>query len=418
MENDAYNRLLDAVIIPRIEGKLQEEGRADFIGGLRIEGEDVAALVKGILPPPELRNQVEEAIDGAVFYLDKQEGPVSGEVIEVPDVYIRFGSILGDRTGTGVQPAQGTAKRAIFAFLRSELRTNVEVLPPVRGTTQERITTVAEQLEEALTSLRDPQFPIQIPALGAVPDEFRDQVYDDAVALLPAAGTPPLVLERLAEAEVEIKGQLLLPDPDEALIEALSIAVEAMVEPLIDASFDRLRDNELDEEDRFDPIDRLAQNRGETKAEVLDRLDLARDWLERAKTMGSWVALLVIALASVLMGSIHLPRAGSFIGWPGLTLLLAGAVFLGMAAVLRSQLPNRLESFVEGRGAGCTSVAGAESSFSPEFCSLAVDVTRSMASEVAGGFIVPSAIILIVGLALVVASMLVGRGASSGPNFR
>ncbi len=411
MENDAYNRLLDAVLIPRIEENLLEEGRADFIGGLRIDEEDVAPLAKGILPPPEVRNQVEEAIDGAVSYLDKQEDPVSGDVIEVPDVYIRFGPILGN------QADRGTAKRAIFAFLRSELRNNSEMLPAVGGTTQERITTVARQLVATLVSLQDPEFPIQIPSLGAVPDEFRAEVYDTAVALLPAAGIPAPVMESLAEADAEIKTELQQPDPDEALTGALSIAMEVMVEPLIDASFDRFREDQLDEEDRFDPIDRLAQNRGEPKERVLDRLDMARDWLGRAKTMGSWVALLIFALASVLMGSIHLPRVGSFLGWPGLTLFLAGGVFLGMAAVLRSQLPNRLESFVEGRGAGCMAVAGSESSFSPEFCSLAVDVTRSMAGEVAGDFIVPSAIILIIGLALVMASVIVGR-ATRGSDFR
>lgn len=418
MENDAYNRLIEAVIIPRIQEELLEEGRADFIGGLRVDKDDVADLVKGVLPPPELRSQVEEAIDGAVFYLDKQEDPITGEVVEVPDVYVYFRPILGTRSIPGVQAVQGTAKPAIFAFLKAELENNVEILPLVRGTTQERITTVAQQLKEALTNLRDPQFPIQIPSLAAVPDEFRDQAYDAAVGLLPAAGTPPLIMEKLAEADDEIKAQLRLPDPEEALIEALAIAMEAMVEPLIDASFDAFRDDLLDEEDRFDPIARLAQNRGETKAEVLDNLNLARDWLDRAKTLGSWAALIVIAAASIVLGSIHLPRVGSFIGWPGLTLLLSGAVFLGIAVLLRSQLPNRLESFVEGRGAGCISVAGAESSFSPEFCSLAVDVTRSMAGEVAGGFMVPSAIILIIGGALVVASIVVGRSAASGVNLR
>ena len=196
---------------------------------------------------------MEDAIDGAVFYLDKQEDPITGEVIEVPDVYIHFGSILGTRVVPGVQPVQGTAKQAIFAFLRSELRNNVEILPLTGGTTQQRIATVAEQLKDALTSLRDPQFPPQIPSLTAVPDEFRELVYNAAVALLRSAGAPPLVLERLAEADAEIKVQLLRPDADEALIEALSVAMEAMVEPLIDASFVGFRDKQLDEEDRFDP---------------------------------------------------------------------------------------------------------------------------------------------------------------------
>ncbi|MFQ5875962.1 MAG: hypothetical protein ACE5JL_19485, partial [Dehalococcoidia bacterium] len=264
-------------------------------------------------------------------------------------------------------------------------------------------------LDETLNQFQDPSFPIQVPSLSAIPDDFRAQVYDQAKALLFARGIPPEVMQRLEEADADIKAKLRLADPNRALIDALAVAIEPLVEPLIDQALNEFRDDQLDQQDRFDPIARLAKNRGESKAEVLDNFEEARDWLDRGKTLGSWVAIVVIALGSILLGLLHLPRVRSALGWPGLTLLLSGALFLGLAIVLRSQLPDRLESFVEGRGGGCLSVAGAESSFSPEFCELAVDVTRSMATDVSGGFIGPSIVILVIGAALILASFVAGK---------
>ena len=49
--------------------------------------------------------------------------------------------------------------------------------------------------------------------------------------------------------------------------------------------FDGFRDKQLDEEDRFDPIDRLAQNLGKTKAELYDRAITHRILLAPCQTV-------------------------------------------------------------------------------------------------------------------------------------
>ncbi|MFQ5874206.1 MAG: hypothetical protein ACE5JL_10450, partial [Dehalococcoidia bacterium] len=140
-ENDAYNRLYETVLIPRIEEELEEEGRADFIGGLRIDQEDVAGLVMEILPLSYLQEQVESTIDGAVSYLDKDEDPTTGMPFDVPDVYVELRPIIGTRvpTPTGIFPVQGRAKPAIFQFLGEQLENNIEFLPPPGGTLSQRL---------------------------------------------------------------------------------------------------------------------------------------------------------------------------------------------------------------------------------------------------------------------------------------
>ena len=405
-ENDAYLRFYDAVLIPRTQDQLDEEGRAYFVGGLRIDKEDVGALVKGILTPPELRRQVEAAIQGAVDYLNKEDDPATGEPVQVPQVYIEFRPIFGTRTPTpeGVTPVTGTAKPVLTRFLVKQLKNNIEVLPPVEGTLPEKIEALSRQLYDTLDQLQDPRFPIQVPSLAGIPAEARAMVYDGARAILIAGGLSAQSIQGLDEADDKIKEELLQFDPEDALVDALAAALVPLVEPIIDQGIDEFRDRQLDSQDRFDPIARIAENQNQSKSEVLRDLDTVRDWLERGKTYGSWGALLVIVVASIAMGLLHLPSLRSFIGWPGLTLLLSGGIFLAIAIALRTQLPNRLESFLEVGESGCDALAGDVTGISTALCEIGVDVTQSMATDLAASLLVPSIVVLAVGGALVLAS--------------
>ena len=401
-ENGVYDRFYDAVLIPRLQEQIDDRTRADFLGGLLIDREDVADLVRGILPVSYLRGQVEGAIDGTADYLNKEKDPDSGEVIQIPEVFIELRPIIGTPVPPppGVFPVEGTAKSVIFDFLGEQIEENIRFVSVPRST-------ISVSLERILDQFRDPTFPIEVPSFESLTISERIQVYDEAKALLFAQDIPQEVRNGLEEVDSEIKTKLRGADPNQAVIEALQVAIRPLVEPVIDDAFNDFRKElELDSRDRFDPVLRLGTNRDETKQDVLDGADNVRDWLNTGKTFGTWIALLIISLGSITLGAVHLPRLRSVLGWPGLTLLLSGGFFLGLAIILKSQLPDRLESFLESRDGGCSGIVDIESSFSPELCEIAVDVTRSMASDISGGFILPSALILIIGIALLVASYL------------
>ncbi|MEE9199559.1 MAG: hypothetical protein V3U26_07175, partial [Dehalococcoidia bacterium] len=165
------------MLIPRVQEELDEEGRADFLGGLIIDRQDVEGLVKEILPPAELRRQVEAAIGGAVDYLNKEEDPATGEPIQVPDFYIELRTILGTRVppSAGVTPVEGTAKPTLFRFLNDQLRNNIEFQAPPEGSLSRQLVVLSVQLDETLSQLRDPTFPIQLPSLAGIPVESRGQ---------------------------------------------------------------------------------------------------------------------------------------------------------------------------------------------------------------------------------------------------
>ena len=407
-ENDVYNRLYDAVLVPEVTRQIQQDDRANFLGGIRIEEEDVEPLIKGILSPPQLRRQVEGAVSGAVEYLNEEIDPATDEPIAVPDVYIYFRPIIGTGVPTpeGVEPVEGTAKPALVRFLAKAVENNLVILPPPEGTLQDRVETFSLQLADTLIQLEDPQFPVTAPSLVGVPPELRPAAYAQAKVEAREKGFSLDLLALLDQFDEEVNEALLLPDSREALTRVLVIAVEPLAGPLIDSALEEFRENQLDDQDRFDPLRKIAKNRGVSKGEVLADVEQVREWLTRGKTAGSWGGILAIVVFSVLLGLVHLPGLKSFMGWPGLAILLSGGAFLGIALALRAQLPNMFASFLEVGHAGCDGLAGRASDVEPALCQLGIDVGTSMLTDVTGSLIVPTIVIMMIGGALVIASLL------------
>ena len=406
-KNDAYNRLYDAILVPEATSQITEDERATFLGNIQLETEDVEPLIKGIFPPPELRRQVEAGVRGAVEYLNEEIDPATGEPIEVPNVYIDFRPIIGTEVPApeGVEPVEGTAKPTLLRFLAQEIEDNLTILPPVEGTDQERAEALSEGLADTLIQLQDPRFPISAPSLVGVAAEERPAAYDRAKDLARERGLSPEILGFLNLLDEEIHEALLLPDSREALTEVLAVAVEPLVGPLIQSGLDEFRDNQLDNQDRFDPLGKIAKNRGVGKDEVLRDVDGYRGWLTWGKTAGSWVGILAIVAFSVLLGLFQLPGLKGFLGWPGLAILLSGAAFLGLALILKSQLTGMFASFLEVGHVGCDGLVGRAAEVEPALCQLGVDVGTSMITDVTNSLIMPTIVIMIIGGGLILVSL-------------
>lgn len=406
-DNDAYNRLYDAVLVPEVTSQIQQDERATFLGNIQLEEEDVDPLVKEIFPPPELRRQVEADVRGAVEYLNEEIDPETERPIEVPNVYIDFRPIIGTEVPApaGVDPIEGTAKPTLIRFLTQEMKANLTILPPAEGTKEERAEALSEGLADTLIRLQDPVFPITAPSLVGVAPRERPAALARAKELARAKGLAPEILAYLDELDEEINDALALPDSREALTEALVVATEPLVRPLIQGGLDEFRDNQLDSRDRFDPLGKIAKNRGVGKDEVLRELQGYRGWLTWGRTAGSWVGILAIVAFSILLGLLQLPGLKGFIGWPGLAILLSGAAFLGLDLILKSQLTGMFSSFLEVGHVGCDGLVGRATEVEPALCQLVVDVGTSMIADVTNSLIMPTIIIMIVGGALVVVSL-------------
>lgn len=228
------------------------------------------------------------------------------------------------------------------------------------------------------------------PLTEPVVEFFVDDSYDRAFEKLRDEGTiPKRALDGLDEQSDRIKAHL----GEGEIKEALKLGARGLAEPLIDEALDDLRD-ELDEEERLDLVLKAAEQRDQTREEFLDDLDIARDVINRGD-VGLWLALLLIVLAVLFMAAVHFPHLSSSLRWPGLTLFLSGFVFLILGLVIKSKL---LEDPLDRADV---------SPIPPSMVQIINDVSGSMVSDVGGGFVTTSIIIMVVGIVLLGGSFVI-----------
>ena len=191
------------------------------------------------------------------------------------------------------------------------------------------------------------------PLISPVIGRFLDDSYDRAFETLSKDPSfPRLALDGLDQQSDEVKERL----GEGRIKEALKVAARGVAGPLIDETLDELR-RDLDGQDRIDLVAKAAEQEHpegyrvdpvKTREEFLDDLEILRDVIDRAQS--TWLAVLVMVVAAVLMAAVHLPHLASSLRWPGLTLLLSGLVFLVVGLVMKYVLGDVFNDLVS-RGA-------------------------------------------------------------------
>ena len=240
------------------------------------------------------------------------------------------------------------------------------------------------------------------PLISPVIGRFLDDSYDRAFETLSKDPSfPRLALDGLDQQSDEVKERL----GEGRIKEALKVAARGVAGPLIDETLDELR-RDLDGQDRMDLVAKAAEQEDpegyrvdpvKTREEFLDDLEILRDVIDRAQS--TWLAVLVMVVAAVLMAAVHLPHLASSLRWPGLTLLLSGLVFLVVGLVMKYVLGDVFNDLVS-RGAEFSPIP-------PRMIDIISDVLTSMASDLAGDLIVPSIVLLVVGVVLIVGSLFI-----------
>ena len=227
-----------------------------------------------------------------------------------------------------------------------------------------------------------------------VMNKFVDDAYDLAYQALVDEGFPQKALDGLDERQDAIKEHL----GEGEIKESLKLGARGLAGPLIDEALEELR-KELDEQDRLDLVSIAAEQNNQTEEDFLDDLDIVRSSIEQGK-IGSWLAILMMVGGAVLMALVHLPHLGSGLRWPGLTLCLSGSVFLIIGLVLKSQLPGQFDDLLN-QGTSPASL------IPPTMIDIIGDVLGSLATDVAGGLIAPSIVMMVIGVVLLVGSFFI-----------
>ena len=314
------------------------------------------------------------------------------------------------------------------------------------------------QLQDIYVDLSNGQLPTTLPSIEAIPVDERLAAYDQVIAAIRGDPRfPQEALQGLEEQEQAIKAKLREPegdvrgalevatkpltapaielfvddaydmafetlsnDPDfpqnaldgldaqsdlvkqhigEGRIkDALKAGARGLAAPLIDEKLDELRD-ELAPGDLLDLVEKGAEQNGQTKAEFLDDLDIVRDAIDRAQDY--WVAILVMVVAGVFMAAVHFPHAASALRWPGMTSLMIGVVFLILGLVMNYTLSDLFNDLID------RSAEGISSPIPNSLIDVISDVLTTMASDLVRGLIIPSIVLIVVGILLIIASRFV-----------
>ena len=258
-----------------------------------------------------------------------------------------------------------------------------------------------EELEDEIKDLlakADVQTALQAaasPLIEPVVNLFIDDAYDRAVEDLRRDGPiPEEALDGLAQRKDAIKEHL----GDGDLKEALKLGARGLGEPLIDTAIEDIV-AELDQQRRIDVIAEAAQENGQTREEFLEEIQPIRDVIDRGD-MGIVLAIVIVVVGSILIAVVQIPRMASALRWPGLTLFLSGLVLLIIGLVAKAQLSGRFDNLSVTYNAG---------DIPPSLVNISTDVLQSMVQDIAGGVVGLTITVMVIGLALLVASFFVRK---------
>ena len=224
-------------------------------------------------------------------------------------------------------------------------------------------------------------------------DQFVDDAYDLAFETLEQSDFPREALDGLSQQEDGIKEHL----GEGRIKEAMKLGVRGVAEPLIDRTIAKFREG-LDNEDRIDLIFEAAENNNQSKEDFLDsNVDPARNVIAFTG-VGVGLALVMVVLGVIFMGAVHIPHMASSLRWPGVTLLLSGLVFLVGGLASKAAFKDPLDPSSE-----------RISDLPPSMITIINDVFDTLASDVAGGIIRLSVIILVIGLVMIVGSFFIRK---------
>ncbi len=249
---------------------------------------------------------------------------------------------------------------------------------------------LAERIVETLTLVANGTLAVSPRwTLGYFDPALGSAAYQTAIEAMRAnPSIPRSVIANLDRREAEILGAFETAD----IRQGLRVATHAAAEPGIDNAIANLR-GALDSGTHLDLIDRLAEEVG-TREEVVRDAETARAWLHFGVGLVPWVALPLMALATIATGLAFTPFVPHMLRWPSLSLFVSGQVFSALGIAMARNFLG-LASFRCGEGAPT--------------CALLTDIGGRLAQEVSPVVITPSAIIMVIGLIGIVFSFSLGR---------
>ena len=377
---DTYNRIYDKVLV---DDEL-EDTTTEFLGDIQVvEHEEIADLLREILPPEYLQQQVEGSIDQIVDYVN--------EDVDVLEVYVDLSEPLSN------------VKPVMFAYIDHQidgLRTEeTEVFPDCPPSA---MASLADRYLRAFRGLAEGAIPESIPSIEQIEAPCRMILFElVSGSLVVDASLSDEAKHNLSDG----KGDLWVPFATGDTLGVLKVSARFLTEPLMDDAIDKVRED-LSEGDHFDLIHQLAEwSANTTEAEIRAEIDEGRNWISRANSFGDLTSMVMVIGGAVVMGLVFSPGFSGMLRWPGVALLIIGAFFSVAGTIAESEVPDALADVIE---TGAYKV----SDVPPPVTDLGRDILISFGAQLTDGLVGPSLTLLIIGAILIAASfftVLVGR---------
>ena len=374
-DTDAYNRVYDEVLVD----EALKDQTGNLLGDIDIQAhQEAVEVLREIMPPAYLQEQTEENIDRFTGFLryDREELEIYASLKEPLE---------------RVEPAVLGKVHQLIDELEIED-------PPSGGCSAAALQKLAADSAVPYTQLSDGEIPDSAPSLKTLTPACREQGFDpwfDRVLDDPAINSQTaLILENE-------RGNLRRHFVEGDTRTFLKAAADPLVKPLIEDALADIRRN-LQRDDRFDLLDWLAKESDDTtRADIEEQAESLRELVNTANGPGRIIALAMIIVGCLLMAAVHFPRPDDMLRWPGVALLIGGGICLLVGFVVNSAIPGQFKDAI---------VRGA--SYSPNVpvsaINLAGDIVESFARQATAGFIPASVTVMVIGGALVMASLLYG----------
>ena len=262
-ENDVYNRIYNDVLLdPEFENTTQ-----NLLGDVDVASQkDIVSVVKDIITPEYLQEQVESALEGAIDYLNSETdepvvvidlGPpldnvkpalfnyMDRRLDAIEEVSIDPPTILqleADLKAMFETLEQGEIPTTMPKIDDPEALVNHYVDSTIQGLKEVEVETKEEfeqELEKVMEGLAKGQIPTTIPSIKSIPVSLRQSTFDEALAAL--KNDPNIPAEALVglEAQAPIIKQQLEQDSIKGALERASRPLTGpVVEQFIDDAYD------------------------------------------------------------------------------------------------------------------------------------------------------------------------------------
>ncbi len=375
-EQDAYDRFYNDILLDEAVDRTAER----VLGGTPVViQEDLEPLLREIIPPTYLQEQVEANLSRAIEYLN--------EDAETLDLYLELEPILNR-----IEPA-------LFAYIDRQIDQTQAVRPDPSRSIPEQVAEVEALIGTISKELARGRLPQAVPSVETIPETLRSPLFDGFMAgIIRDPSLDARIRRGLEENSPVLRRQFLAGDTRQFLREV----ARAVAAPLVDDALAQFRP-QLDPKGRLDLISVVAEGNPEITPESLRReIEEGRNQLNRFTSRGRLFALIILIGSALGMAAVHLPSLTHSLRWPGLALLSTGLISFFLARALESTVANKL-------GYGIKGALDETNEISEAAAQLLAEVTQAFALRLVEGMGNPGLILAVIGLHIFAGSFFVNR---------